>query len=362
MQLREKEKMTVRIRTLAAFVFLAALASPFALAESQPGRSTRITDPKQHVRSGPAKYPFREKADYIFRELDLHPGDVVVDIGAGDGWWSERMGPFVGREGTIHAAEVDEDKVKEMKEKFADVLQIKPYLCKTENVLLPEDSCDLAFFAQSYHHLDRNGHVDYLRHLRRVVKPTGRLCVIEKNAALASRMKAHGTPLGELIQQAEAAGWIALRTELMPGTYHYLAIFAQRELFPPEPEESSGDGKNTADQPLAHTQDSLELVGERLASGKALLLDVREQDEWDAGHLSQAILVPLSELRKQGRSDAYAEQLAKRISKEKVLYCHCRSGGRVLVAAPILKKLGYDIRPLKAGYGDLLQAGFLKAK
>ena len=122
----------------------------------------------------------------------------MVDIGAGDGWWSERMAPFVGREGTIHSAEVDEDKVKEMKEKFADVPQIKPYLCKTDNVLLPEDSCDLAFFSQSYHHLDRNGHVDYLSHLRRVVKPTGRLCVIEKNAAVANRMKAHGTHLGEL--------------------------------------------------------------------------------------------------------------------------------------------------------------------
>ena len=83
MQLREKQKMSVCIRTLVAVVFLAALASPFALAESQPGRSTRIIDPKQHVRSGPAKYPYREKADYIFRELDLRPGDVVVDIGAG---------------------------------------------------------------------------------------------------------------------------------------------------------------------------------------------------------------------------------------------------------------------------------------
>jgi rhodanese-related sulfurtransferase len=46
------------------------------------------------------------------------------------------------------------------------------------------------------------------------------------------------------------------------------------------------------------------------------------------------------------------------LPKEKVIYCHCRSGGRCLTAAEILKKLGYDVRPLKPGYRDLVEAGF----
>jgi rhodanese-related sulfurtransferase/ubiquinone/menaquinone biosynthesis C-methylase UbiE len=352
--------MIVPFRIFAAWVILIALATSAVPAQAQSGQSTRIVDPKQHARRGEASYPYREKADYLFGELDLRPGDVVVDIGAGDGWWSERMAPFIGESGVIHAAEVDEAKVKEMKEKFAAVPQIKPYVCKTDRTLLEENSCDLAFFSQSYHHLDRNGHVDYLKHLHTVVKPTGRLCVIEKDATLSNR-KAHGTYLGELISQAEAAGWIALRTELMPGTYHYLAIFAQRELFPPEPEENNRDTGPAAEKPIAHTDDSLEVVKERLAKGEALLLDVREQDEWDAGHLAQATLVPLSVLREKGTSKEFADELAGELPK-KVLYCHCRSGGRVLAAAPILKRLGYDIRPLKAGYDDLLKAGFPKAE
>jgi rhodanese-related sulfurtransferase len=48
--------------------------------------------------------------------------------------------------------------------------------------------------------------------------------------------------------------------------------------------------------------------------------------------------------------------------KDKIIYCHCRSGRRCLTAADILKKQGYDVRPLKAGYEDLLKAGFPQAK
>lgn len=198
-------------------------------------RSTRVTDPNQHRRTGENRYPYRAQSQYILKEIDLRSGDVVVDIGAGDGWWALRMAEFVDENGTIYAAEVENKMVDEMKEKFADVPQIKPYLCKTDSVELAENSCDLAFLSQTYHHLDKDGRVDYLRRLGDVVKPTGRLCVIEKYATIATERGSHGTALSELIAEAEQAGWIPVRCELMTGTYHYLAIFVQRDLFGPEP-------------------------------------------------------------------------------------------------------------------------------
>ncbi len=198
-------------------------------------RSTRVTDPNQHARTGENRYPHRAKSRYILKELDLKPGDVVVDIGAGDGWWSQRMAECVGEEGAIHAAEIKGKTVNNMKRKFADTPQIKPYLCKTDSTELAENSCDLAFLSQTYHHLDKDGRIDYLRHLRDVVKTTGRLCVIEKYATIATEHGSHGTALSKLIAQAEQAEWIPVRCELMTGTYHYLAVFVQKDLFGPEP-------------------------------------------------------------------------------------------------------------------------------
>jgi rhodanese-related sulfurtransferase len=107
-----------------------------------------------------------------------------------------------------------------------------------------------------------------------------------------------------------------------------------------------------------HTKDSLATVKKNLKEKKAVLFDVREQREWDAGHLKQAVLVPLSELR-DGTDPA---SIVKGLKKDIIIYCHCRSGGRVLRATDIARKLGYDMRPLKYGYADLLGAGFEKAK
>jgi rhodanese-related sulfurtransferase len=99
-----------------------------------------------------------------------------------------------------------------------------------------------------------------------------------------------------------------------------------------------------------------------VAAGKAVMLDVREQKEWDAGHLADAKLLPLSKLAQGEGSKQLAAEVAKELPKDKVIYCHCKAGGRALTAGDILKDLGYDVRPLKPGYQDLIDAGFPKAK
>ncbi|QJW99050.1 rhodanese-like domain-containing protein [Frigoriglobus tundricola] len=103
-----------------------------------------------------------------------------------------------------------------------------------------------------------------------------------------------------------------------------------------------------------HTKDSPQDVKKAVADGKAVLIDVREKSEWDDGHLNDAKLLPLSTLK----AGAKAEDVARIVPKDKIVYCHCGSGMRCLKAADELKKLGYDVRPLKPGYKELLKAGF----
>ena len=78
-----------------------------------------------------------------------------------------------------------------------------------------------------------------------------------------------------------------------------------------------------------------------LAEQGAFILDVREQHEWDAGHIIGARHIPLSELR---------ERLDESPVDEPV-YAHCRSGQRSYNACLALQHRGYDkVYNIAGGY------------
>jgi rhodanese-related sulfurtransferase len=106
-----------------------------------------------------------------------------------------------------------------------------------------------------------------------------------------------------------------------------------------------------------HTTDTTDQVKTAIADMKAVLIDVREQKEWQSGHLKDAKLLPLSKLKNGTTKD----EIERAVPNGKIVYLHCKSGGRCRIAADILKKHGYDVRPLKQGYEELVEAGFPKA-
>ena len=64
-----------------------------------------------------------------------------------------------------------------------------------------------------------------------------------------------------------------------------------------------------------------------------IILDVREQDEFNEGHIKGAILLPYTEINEK------AENLLP--DKDKLILVSCRSGRRSKIAAESLAALGY---------------------
>ena len=109
---------------------------------------------------------------------------------------------------------------------------------------------------------------------------------------------------------------------------------------------------------LQHTEDSLKTVKERIAEKKAILVDVRELVEWNDGHIEGAVHLPWRDLQ-----DKFDEKkLREKLPKDIIVYTHCMVGYRALKAGKIIEKYGYDVRPLKPGYKELLEAGFKNEK
>jgi rhodanese-related sulfurtransferase len=85
----------------------------------------------------------------------------------------------------------------------------------------------------------------------------------------------------------------------------------------------------------------------RLAAEGAMLLDVREDDEWQAGHAPQADHVPMSVL---------GEQL-DRLDQGRRIVAICRSGSRSDRVATALRQRGYDATNVEGGMQAWAAAG-----
>ena len=78
-------------------------------------------------------------------------------------------------------------------------------------------------------------------------------------------------------------------------------------------------------------------------AGEIQVLDVREQEEYDARHLDGVTLLPLSVL-----AERYPE-----LDKNQPYYVICRSGKRSARACQFLEEEGYDVTNVQGGMNAL---------
>jgi rhodanese-related sulfurtransferase len=83
-----------------------------------------------------------------------------------------------------------------------------------------------------------------------------------------------------------------------------------------------------------------------LADG-ALLLDVRERDEWDAGHAPEAVHVPMSELQHR----------AAEVPTDRLVVCICHLGARSAAVSSALNAAGWQTVNLAGGMNAWEAAG-----
>ena len=107
---------------------------------------------------------------------------------------------------------------------------------------------------------------------------------------------------------------------------------------------------------LQQVKDEIEEVGaaqarELVEEGEVAVVDVRERDEWEEGHLPRAVHIP------RGNLESRIEGAVPEKSSPVLLYC--AAGNRSAFAARTLEELGYEnVFSLAGGYTDWKRNGF----
>lgn len=91
-------------------------------------------------------------------------------------------------------------------------------------------------------------------------------------------------------------------------------------------------------------------VQEQLARGETLVLvDIREQNEWNLGHAAPAIYI--------GRG-VLESQIESRVPRDTPVILYCASGNRSALAARVLEEMGYtNVASMAGGFRDWVASG-----
>ena len=97
--------------------------------------------------------------------------------------------------------------------------------------------------------------------------------------------------------------------------------------------EHTGFEKLVSDAKKNITEISPHDAAAKLNTGEAVIIDVRDKDEWDEGH------IPGATHMSRGTIELDIEE--KVPEPDAMVICHCGGGGRSALAAESLQKMGY---------------------
>lgn len=183
----------------ALFALTSAVAQPAGEIKISPLRMLRVTQLSDdgiakvymgrqiaqvmgHQGASWLERPEREREEHsaaIVQELEIKPGNVVADIGAGTGYFTRQLSPKVGPAGRVYAVDIQPEMLTELTNRLAGVsiTNVVPVLGSDKDPGLQPDSVDLVLMVDVYHELAFPQ--EMMESICRALKPGGRVALVE---------------------------------------------------------------------------------------------------------------------------------------------------------------------------------------
>jgi ubiquinone/menaquinone biosynthesis C-methylase UbiE len=172
------------------------------------------------------------EAETVMKLADIREGMYVADIGAGEGYYTIRLAPLVGKDGRVLAQDI----VPATRDALArrvhreNLENVAVKLGEPNDPKLPDSSFDRIFMIHMYHEIERPS--EFLWHIRDDLKKGGRVIIVDADRTTDR----HGTPPRLLICEFASVGYELTRFERLADSESYFAQFEPR-LARPEPKD-----------------------------------------------------------------------------------------------------------------------------
>jgi len=161
------------------------------------------------------------EAGQVMAATGLARGMSIADVGAGEGYYTVRLAPAVGKKGRVLA----EDIMPQVRDALTDRVQrenldnVAVKLGAPENPMLPAESFDRVFLVHMYHEVQSP--YAFLWHLRDGVKPGGLVVVVDSDRPV----NRHGIPPQQLKCEFAALGMEPVKVRTLSSGEVYFASF-----------------------------------------------------------------------------------------------------------------------------------------
>jgi ubiquinone/menaquinone biosynthesis C-methylase UbiE len=150
-----------------------------------------------------------ERPDDALDALNIKPGMVVADVGAGVGYITTRLAKRVGPTGKVYATDIQPEMLTRLRERLdhEHITNVEPVLSSQADPKLPAGRIDLILMIDVYHELTQPQRM--LQKMKEALKPDGRLVLIEyrKEDPTIPIRPEHKMSVAEVKTEVEAEGY-----------------------------------------------------------------------------------------------------------------------------------------------------------
>jgi tRNA A58 N-methylase Trm61 len=148
-----------------------------------------------------------ERPDLVLAAMELQPGDVVADVGAGSGYFSRRLAFAVGPTGVVYANDVQPEMLEILRANIAreKLTNVVPVLGTVSDPKLPAGAVDWVLLVDVYHELQEPGAM--LASIRNALKADGRVALVEYREDAKQIREEHRMSKTQVLHEWEPAGF-----------------------------------------------------------------------------------------------------------------------------------------------------------
>jgi len=123
-----------------------------------------------------------ERCSLMLANLGVRPGQVVCDMGCGNGFYTLQIAKMMGNRGTVIGVDVQPEMLSLMRDRMeeAGIENIVPILGSYHSPRLPPDMMDIVLMVDVYHEFSHPESM--LAGIRRSLKPDGQIILVEYRA------------------------------------------------------------------------------------------------------------------------------------------------------------------------------------